>query len=382
MNYLFMNKDIPLISFHTENAFGSIIVREDQVFTDQLPIGFLDISTWIENRNYAKHKKHFSKWLKEWGINTIDGFLQVSHCLGINDTLWIKPQNSSLTWAEVSLYKNEFSDVASHTAFETGLFGLQLSSTSPEFTTDGSFPKCWIKENDKISLIKAGMKGASNVGLEPYSEYMASCISKILQPESVKYDLVLFKNELCSICDLFTNEDKGFISFAKIAKLGKTYTIPDVIKICTDLGYEVEAKRMFLIDSIVFNQDRHLGNFGFIVDNNTFQIIGFAPLFDYNISMLCNGLMEDLLHFDKYVEEYQVGHKLGGTFTEVGHSLIHDANIDLPKELILPEHKEYNLPQERMKVLSSLFEKNYNEIKGIKKYFVQNNNSIEDIELD
>jgi hypothetical protein len=68
--------------------------------------------------------------------------------------------------------------------------------------------------------------------------------------------------------------------------------------------------------SSLFNQDRHLGNFGFIVDNETFEIQGFAPLFDYNLSMLCNALEDDLENFERYEEEFQLGHKLGEKFSE------------------------------------------------------------------
>ena len=31
------------------------------------------------------------------------------------------------------------------TAFEGGLHGRHLSTTSPEYGTDGSFAKCWIR---------------------------------------------------------------------------------------------------------------------------------------------------------------------------------------------------------------------------------------------
>lgn len=37
---------------------------------------------------------------------------------------------------------------------------------------------------------------------------------------------------------------------------------------------------MITADSIIGNDDRHLGNFGFLRDVNTGEIIGFAPLFD------------------------------------------------------------------------------------------------------
>ena len=367
-SYLLMNQDDVLLEFQiTENGLGQEII-EKKSFSEKRPIGFTDIATWIENRNYAKHKQHFKKWIAEWGIDNTEGFLNVTHALGINDTLWVKAKGSNHDWDSVNLYTNPFTDIAQKTAFETGLYGLQLSSTeiiSPEFTSDGTCPKCWKKEENGIFLYKAGFKGAANCGLEPYSEYISSMIAKeILQEDSIPYDLVIFKDRLCSKCKLFTNEQYGYVPFYKLIDANRRYTLNDVLKICSEMGYERECRKMILIDSIVFNQDRHLGNFGFLVDNHTFRIVGFAPLFDYNLSMLCNAMMDDLRDFPKYEREYQVGHKLGGTFSEVGKAIITPELLEIiPKTLTYPIHDKYWFKdKDRTELLLDITEKNIRDI--------------------
>ena len=107
MNYYLMNKDNKLMKFKTMQKLGSTSVSEIITY-NKLPIGFIDIATWIDNRNYAKHKDHLIKWLKDWGMDTIDGFLEITHALGINDTLWVKEESSPLHWSDVSLYQNQF----------------------------------------------------------------------------------------------------------------------------------------------------------------------------------------------------------------------------------------------------------------------------------
>ena len=370
-NYYLMNKDDKLLEFCTEPGLGGTRIKELRSFDKRRPIGFTNIAKWIEQRNYAKHKEHFSKWLKEWGLDTTDGFLEISHCLGINDCLWVKRSDSPLTWDKVNLYQNEFSDVASKTAFETGLYGMKLSSTSPEFTAEGTFPKCWIKSQNNIVLYKSGLTGASNVGLEPYSEYMASHISKkISQHNVVEYNLQKYKGKICSVCELFTNENVGFVPVYKVTKTDNITNLGDVLDLCTDLGFEQECREMILIDSIVFNQDRHLGNFGFLFDTDTFEITGFAPLFDFNLSMLCNALGEDLKNFDKYEEEYRVGHKLGGRFSEVGQQVLTPSiKSSLPNQIRLPMHELYNLPVERMDLLSDIVQENYEKILGKERFY-------------
>lgn len=69
---------------------------------------------------------------------------------------------------EVSLFRNPFNEVIAHTAFDGGMYGDNLSTPSPEYGTDGTFAKCWIRENDEIKMLKHGSSGARNAGLEPY----------------------------------------------------------------------------------------------------------------------------------------------------------------------------------------------------------------------
>lgn len=363
--YYLMNKNKKLVRFHIEEHLGTESVVEDQHFVSNMPIGFTDVETWLEKRDYAKHKEHFQKWLKDWGMDTVSGFISATHCLGLNDTLWVKPEGSSLEWEQINLYNNPFQDVAAQTAFDTGLYGLQFSSTSPEFTAEGSFAKFWKQEGGSVYLYKAGATGAANVGLEPYSEYISSNIAQQISKQNVvPYDLVKYKGKICSKCEMFTNEDVGFVPFYKIIDANKHYTIPKVIDICRDLGFEHQCAEMFFIDSVVFNQDRHLGNFGFLVNNDTFEIVDFAPLFDFNISMLCNAMDVDLNNPEKYFEEYRVGHKLGGTFQNMGSELQNAYGFSLAGFQQFPSHPLYNMDSTRMEKILDVFNNNVNQITG------------------
>ena len=152
--YLLLNKDRVLLSFSVRrDDFGQDVCSELERYAP-LPPGFVSIENWIDRRNYAKHKEHLRRWLHEWQIDNVKGFLDITHALGLNDTLWVKQSSSSLTWPEVSLYSNDFNDVAAVTAFSKGLQGLRLSSTSPEFTSEGSFAKCWVRDGSNVLLYK------------------------------------------------------------------------------------------------------------------------------------------------------------------------------------------------------------------------------------
>lgn len=364
--YLLMNKNRPLLSFYPQEVIdGFLELKEDKCYVEQclLPPCFSDIDTWVSNRNYAKHKEHLQCWLHEWGIDNAIGFLDITHALSLNDSLWVKKADSDLTWEQVNLYQNEFTDVVSVTAFETGLHGLKLSTTSPEFTSEGSFEKCWTKENDGIYLYKKGSSGFANAGLEAYSEFYASQLSAKVCKSFVPYDIVKFKKCIVSRCKMFTSEQEGFVPIYKFLDSKKTYNFPKLIEFCRQYGCEEDFRRMIVLDAIIFNVDRHLGNFGFIVDNDTFEILRFAPVFDHNMALLARAMQSDLDDFEHYYRT--LGHKIDGEFVDVARKLLTPAIRNDVEALInfeFTEDTHYNLTSKRLEFLSKAVR---NQVHGI-----------------
>ena len=242
--YVLKNKDRDLLAFTVNlDNFSQYVCQEVERYVpdELLPPSFTSISEWLERRNYAKHKAHLLRWLREWQIDTVKGFIDITHALGLNDTLWVCPAEANLTWKNVSLYSNPFNDVVAKTAFSKGLNGLKLSSTSPEFTSEGSFVKCWIRnDGGSISLYKKGSEGFANSGLEPYSEFYASQLSAMLCRSSISYDLRMFKGSLVSSCDMFTDENEGFTPVYKYFDASKTYSMQQVFNFMDTLGYAEE----------------------------------------------------------------------------------------------------------------------------------------------
>lgn len=361
--YYLMNKEQILLSFYIKEEYGEKTAYEDECFVPSslLPVGFSDIQSWLERRNFAKHKEHLQKWLKEWQIDHLEGFIRITHGLSLNDSFWVRPEKASLHWSEINLYTNDFSDIVSRTAFETGLHGLKLSSTSPEFTSEGSFAKCWMKEKDGIYLYKKGSDGFANSGLEPYSEYYASQAADILCRESVMYDLFKYKGALVSRCRMFTSEKEGFVPFYRYVSGKSSVRYRDVIELCEKHHCADDFKNMILLDSVIWNPDRHLGNFGFIVDNDTQEILRFAPVFDHNMSLLARAMDQDLQKgFEQYVHVDSRGHKLGGNFLSVGRSMVIKETAEKLRYLTdfnFVPHEKYNLSKSRIAFLNELIQR-------------------------
>ena len=159
VQYYLMNKDKPLLSFICErNEYEEPIFIEDKWLTDTRPLGFMGLSTFIESRRAPKHRAHIAELLRQYGCDDLEGFLQATHALSLNDTLWVKSADSDLLWDDVSLYKNPFSEIISRTAFDGVSIGIDFPSTSPEFGTEGAFAKCWkrVEAGQQIYLYKSG----------------------------------------------------------------------------------------------------------------------------------------------------------------------------------------------------------------------------------
>ena len=352
--YFLMNKNSKLLLFRIAvDELSQEYCEEIERYSTLLPPSFGTIADWLDRRNYAKHKAHLQRWLKEWQLDTIKGFLGVTHALGLNDTLWVRRADEALTWEQVSLYTNDFTDVVAKTAFSKGLQGLKLSSTSPEFTSEGSFAKCWIRDKSgRIQLYKKGTEGFANAGLEPYSEYYASQLSELICRSALSYDLRRFKGHLVSSCEIFTNEDEGFMPVYKYLDSSRNYRLAEVLSFMEQKGFGEDFREMIVLDAVILNPDRHLGNFGFIVDNETFEIKRFAPVFDHNMALAARAMDSEDVEYAK-----SLGHKLGADFVAAARAILPSRTRSILRQLQefeFTSHKSYNLPAKRLRMLNAL----------------------------
>lgn len=357
--YYLMNKDTKVAKFNVLPIVGTLEIEDVYM---ELPIWLADnLAGFIRGRKAPRKREHIQELLERSGCATLDGYLQITHALSLVDTFWVKPVDSELQWKDVSLFVNPFNEVIAKTAFEGGLHGNNFSTTSPEYGTDGTFAKCWIREGDKIKLLKRGSSGAANAGLEPYSEYYASQIVRELTNNSVLYDIRTHHNKLCSVCDCFTSEQFGYLPYAAIGKSGEDFSA--VIKKMGEFGLTEETRDMFVIDAVIFNEDRHKGNFGFIVDNDKQTIEGMAPLFDHNISLLCYAMEDDFENLGVYTK--QKGPRLSEDFFTCARACL---TPRMCKKLInmrdfqFTRDSKYNLPEWRLIALEKFIQENIRKI--------------------
>ncbi len=354
--YYLLNKNVKLLKFNLTQVGKLENIQIVEKYSN-LPEWIRDISEFIRNRRAPKNRENIKKLLELSGCDTLFGYFSVSHALSLIDTYWVKPVSSDLCWEQVSLYTHDFNDVIAKTAFEGGLHGYNFSSTSPEYGTDGTFAKCWIREAGQIKLLKRGSTGARNAGLEPYSEYYISQVAGELGLDYVDYGLRSRSDRICSVCDIFTSETYGYVPYAALDKAHGA-SVFSVLEYYKQFGLEEKVRDMFVFDAVVFNEDRHKGNFGIIVDNDTQRIEDMAPLFDHNIALLCYAEEEDFNNLEKYLSEK--GPRIGDDFVDTAAAIMtpkmRNKLIKL-KGFEFKKHSKYNLPDWRLEALNKAVNK-------------------------
>ena len=312
----------------------------------KLPYWLDDINNWLSER-IAVGRIHIGRLYDASNIDSMQSFIEVCNASSLMDTLWIKNKQSIITWDKVNLFKNKFNREISSFALSGDVSKLDWikigTNRSPEYTTVGSYDKCWKRENGNIVLIKKGLeKYSEGSGNEAFSEYYASRLLEDLLGLKPNRDFIPYSvskytdNYYITKCRCFTSERYGMIPIS-LADV-KSYTTLDFLKFMGRLNkYSVDLFRwMVVFDYISVNTDRHVGNIGLIVDNDTLEIKRMAPIFDNNLSfypkitILDNSFKDILFSIQEKTPKYE------SSFDIMLNSI-------LTKEMLIQLRKRYKI---------------------------------------
>ncbi len=206
------------------------------------------------------------------------------HGLSLTDVYWIKFNRENVSFADLSLFRHSlsgaFADVSlngrSLTVQNAEL--LEPNDAAGDIGTQGVAPKAWIRENGTFYLLKNGDER------DVKAELLASKIARCFRVESVAYEPSAFEGKSVSRSRIITSEDVSLVSMEAV----EVY--------CANHGLDRDAfvlkkdarafHMMNLIDYLAGNTDRHWGNWGFLVDNDTNRLEKLYPLMDFNKSFL------------------------------------------------------------------------------------------------
>ena len=370
MVYILKNKDMDVLKFEVVSNLRDPEVNIIWVNPDQkalLPLDLKDnnesLARWLKNRTIPRNRAFVNAFLAKCGlsINRPMDIISVSKGLSLNDCFWVVPEDFDGTFEENNLYDNPFNTILSYIAFTgTGSSARTSLHSSPEFTTNGMLPKCWRRLKGKVMLFKGGTTGAANTGNEPYSEFYAAQIAKQMGLNHVPYTLGKWKGIICSVCELFTSKEYSYIPVGRFVTSGGFEAVIEYYRNLGDRFYN-EFVDMIVFDAVVCNTDRHYGNFGFLVDNNTNQIVAPAPLFDhgnalYNLAGLACWMDEKEL--EEYIAALQPA--VYDDFIGTAKELMGERQREQLRHLLTFQfnpHHTYNLPARRRKLIEKQIQK-------------------------
>ncbi len=316
---------------------------------------------WLQRRVIPKNRAFVDEILKTLGLSANDtkGIIDVCRGLSLNDSYWVVPADFDGLFADYNLYENRFSEILSLVAYTGVGSSNQAFTTSPELTTGGMLPKAWrFMDHDGIYLYKGGTTGASNTGNEPYSEYYACQIAHAMGLNAVSYDLENWKGILASKCRLFTDVNTAFVPIGRIVTEGG---LSACLAYYEKLGAEAfeQVKSMLVFDAVIYNEDRHFGNFGILRDSRTGTVLGPAPIFDNGLSLFNYATAADLADLDAYARTRTTPYG-GVTYEAVCEEVLGRVQAEQLRRLIgftFTRHPRLNLPEERLRSIETHLQK-------------------------
>lgn len=197
----------------------------------------------------------------------------------------------SLTFKDVNIRLKHFKEIV-----EISLLGYNPTITTnqicPELTTHGLFRKSWVRQDNKLYLLKSDSH-SQNVNTR-----MEVLASKILRCFDNKISCVEYTGRYRNTKDgkLYVDKCENFV--------GEEYSFVEAWEVmnycqCTGqsfesvLGFSKEAASIGVLDFILSNTDRHSQNYGFLMDNITGKLVCLAPLFDFNCALVADAFNRD-----------------------------------------------------------------------------------------
>ena len=391
-SYMLRNKDIPLIRFSLHQTLTQGFGEQQHVYSVHiteineekvhlLPYALRHnrtdraLLTWIDRRKAPKNRQFVEKIMKaiEDDGNPLR-YVDISHALSLNDTLWITNDSFDIKWKDFNLYDHPFDDVLAYVAFSGYSKRVTGVISSPELTSSGVLKKCWLKRPEGIYLLKGDdfllrPDGRSQATME----YYAAQVAAVMNFDHIDYDLELFHHrdgvkEIICNCKLFTSEDIGFVNaydFFRDRSINVAEEDLSRLDIQEQMAYTYGLKDyqdMMVFDSIICNQDRHLGNFGYLVDNNTGHYRRPAPLFDNGLSLLLGAARNDMAHVDDYLETVRGKYLDFDTQARLFTASRHLPQIRSLLNFRFKKHPQYNVTDDTLDKMSYLVQKRVHRI--------------------
>lgn len=242
------------------------------------------VVSWLANRVLLLSRAN-AKWIYNLchfeQVGTDEQKVKIAlacRAVSVLDPYWLKfEEDGELSWRQVNVRENPLNEILAQVALHGKSLTLQGSLVTPELTTNGAYAKAWRRHGDSLLwLYKLGANGNT----ESRIEVMCSGLLDKMNVEHVHYEAGEDEGKYVCMCPCMTTERKAiltgmeFISYCHVNGID-----PD------QRMFEIDGEsiyKMWIVDFLISNRDRHGQNWGFFYDTETMEILGCHPLFDHN----------------------------------------------------------------------------------------------------
>lgn len=309
MRYTLMNRNIKILDFEYQQEYQAFLGVSKVYDLTYAPLSLQychskelahSFYQWFNDRKIPPMRDELQYLLKSLKYTNTTELMMRHYGLSLSDQYWFLPENEDILWEDINFFDNSYS---SHNFLEATFrySDFQLSSDyniSPNASTNGQLSKCWIQKNRKNILFK----GANTIyRFEAICEVIASRMCEVLKVPYVEYQCLALSGTksrtLVSACPVMIQSHQEFIPAYHILQVRKkqiTHTSADY-ELYLDILNEHHVphareyvEKMNMLDFILANEDRHLGNFGVIRNLNTLKWESVCPIFDTGRSLNTN----------------------------------------------------------------------------------------------
>jgi len=246
------------------------------------------LNKWLKHRGIPFSRDDYELIMDKYRVNTSSELTVLASGLNLSDHYWLCGVNNERKWEDVNFLNNNFSSRIGEILPE--LAEKYEEFANPDFSSNGSLKKFWIINNNKRFLCK---DGSGDLRQEPFNEHIASEISESLGIDHVEYQVRKLNDIAYSRCECMIDTQLEFINAFSVYiegnNTGSRYN--DYINACSKMGLNnarEEIDKMIILDYLIGNTDRHVGNFGILRNSETLKYEKIAPIFDNGNSFWYN----------------------------------------------------------------------------------------------
>lgn len=195
-------------------------------------------------------------------------------CVSLTDIFWIKKEDEGISFAQINLYDHHLDNAFVDVSLRGRQLTVQNHQLAQDLSTNGCFPKAWVRTEDGFVLYKDG--GSRVVE----NEVLASKVCQCFDCRQVVYQEGIYDGEKVSVSEIMTSKEYSIVSREALEIYAVNHEKDPMEYVLNLDAYSFYM--MNILDYLVGNTDRHWGNWGLLMKNDSYTPVSLHPLMDFN----------------------------------------------------------------------------------------------------